>query len=172
MVFRRVCSRRGPQLSPNIRLNIHTSPEAINGLCSSEIPSSILKAIGQFLSLGSNIIVWLVLFFGISPMIPSARSPWGSITATPLHFFISSIIIFSRRTDFPIPVFQITYICRRLSSGAIPKLISVPRKLVFQIGVRKVSGVTSSVRSGSIIGRLLGGSNAREETQFIYGVRT
>jgi hypothetical protein len=38
-------------------LKIPISPEATRGLCSGETSSSILKAIGQFLSLGSKIIV-------------------------------------------------------------------------------------------------------------------
>jgi len=56
-VFLRICSRRGPQLSQNIFLDIHTSQEATNGLCSAFTLSSILKAIGHSVSLGSNIIV-------------------------------------------------------------------------------------------------------------------
>jgi len=167
IVFLRVCSSLGPQESPNILLKIPTSPEATKDLWSSEIFSSMLNAIGQSLSDGSNIIVWFVRFFGICPITASARSPWGSITATHRHLWISSSIIFSRSTDFPIPVFPIIYIWRLLSSGPIPKLMSVPLKFVFQIGVRFVSGVTSSDRSGSIIGRLDGGSNALLLTQLI-----
>lgn len=64
------------------------------------------------------------------------------------------------------------YICLRLSSGAIPKLISVHLKFVFQIGVSFVSGLCVSVKSGSMIGKFDGGSNARELTQLINGVPT
>lgn len=172
IVFRSVCSSRGPQLSPKIRLKIPTRPDAINDRWSSDTSSSILNAIGHSRSLGSKIIVWLVLFFGISQIIPSARSQCGSITATPRPLRISSTIIFSKRTDFPIPVFPMIYICLRLSSGPIPKLISVPRKLVFPIGVKILWGLLVSERSGSITGRLLGGSKARLETQLINGVFT
>jgi hypothetical protein len=106
-VFLRICSNLGPQESPNIFLNIHTKPEATSGLCSGFTSSSILNAIGHSVSLGSKIIVELVLDFGICPITASAKSPCGSITATHLPFLISSIIIFSRRTDFPIQVFHI-----------------------------------------------------------------
>ena len=85
---------------------------------------------------------------------------------------MSSIIMFSRRVDFPIQVFQIIYICLLLSEGPIQKLILVPLKFVFQRGVRLLSGTISSVRSVSIIGRFEGGSNARADTQFICGVFT
>jgi len=64
------------------------------------------------------------------------------------------------------------YICLLLSFGPIPKLILVHLKFVFQIGVKSFSGTISSVKSGSTIGRFEGGSNAREETQFICGVFT
>jgi hypothetical protein len=57
IVFLKICSSLGPQESQNIFLNIHTSPEATNGLCSGFTSSNILKAIGQSVSLGSNIIV-------------------------------------------------------------------------------------------------------------------
>jgi len=172
IVFLRICSSLGPQDSPNIFLKIPTSPEATRGLCSGFTQSSILNAIGQLVSEGSNIIVEFVLDFGICHITASAKSPCGSITATHLPAFISSIIIFSRRTDLPIQVFQIIYICLLLSFGHIPKLIFVHLKLVFQIGVKSVSGVMSSVKSGSIIGRLDGGSKFLELTQFIHGVLT
>jgi hypothetical protein len=110
MVFLSVCSSLGHQLSQNIFLNIQTNPEATKALCSLETQSSILKAIGQSLSEGSNIIVWFVRDFGIFQIIDSAKSQCGSITATHLHFFISSIIIFSSNVDFHIQVFQIIYI--------------------------------------------------------------
>jgi hypothetical protein len=80
---------------------------------------------------------------------------------------MSSIIIFSRSVDFPIPVFPIIYTCLLLSLGHIPKLIFVPRKFVFQRGVLTVSGSILSVRSGSIIGKFEGGSNARAATQLL-----
>jgi len=108
IVFLKICSNLGHQLSQNIFLNIQTSQEATKALCSTFTSSSILNAIGQFTSLGSNIIAWLVLFFGINQITASAKSPCGSITATHLHFLISSIIIFSSRVDFHIHVFHIT----------------------------------------------------------------
>ena len=80
---------------------------------------------------------------------------------------MSSIIIFSRRVDFPIPVFPMIYICLRLSSGHTPKPILVHLKFVLPNGVSAVSGVMVSLKSGSKIGRLDGGSNAREDTQLI-----
>jgi hypothetical protein len=153
-------------------LNIQTNQEATSGLCSGETSSSILKAIGQLVSLGSKIIVLFVLDFGMRPIIHSAKSPCGSITATHLHFFISSKIIFSKSVDFHIQVFQRTYKCLLLSLAQIQKLIFVPLKFVFQIGVKSLSGVILSVKSGSIIGRLEGGSNALLLTQFICGVLT
>ncbi|MBT3728817.1 hypothetical protein HOF65_00320 [bacterium] len=57
IVFLRICSSLGPHESPNIFLNIHTKPDATSGLCSGFTLSSILNAIGQSVSLGSNIIV-------------------------------------------------------------------------------------------------------------------
>jgi len=57
IVFLRICSNLGPQLSPNIFLNIQTSQDATRGLCSALMLSSILNAIGHSVSLGSNIIV-------------------------------------------------------------------------------------------------------------------
>jgi hypothetical protein len=48
----------------------------------------------------------------------------------------------------------------------------VPRKFVFHKGVKFVSGTISSSKSGSIIGKFEGGSNARAETQLICGVLT
>ncbi|MDR2640344.1 MAG: hypothetical protein LBC61_03320 [Candidatus Peribacteria bacterium] len=89
-------------------MKIQTNQEATKGLCSGDTSSSILKAIGHEVSLGSKIIVEFVLDFGISPIIPTAKSPCGSITATHLHFFISSKIIFSRSVDFHIQVFHNT----------------------------------------------------------------
>jgi hypothetical protein len=74
-VFLKIYSSLGPQLSPKIFLKIQTNQEATSGLCSGETSSSILKAIGQEVSLGSKIIVEFVLDFGISPIIPSAKSP-------------------------------------------------------------------------------------------------
>gem|GEM_PF-1026379 len=167
IVFLRVCSSLGHQLSQNIFLNIPTSPDAIRGLCSGEIHSSILNAIGQSLSEGSKIIVWLVRDFGIFPIIASARSPCGSITATHLPFLISSKIIFSRRVDFHIQVFQIIYICLLLSFGPIQKACSSPLKFVFQIGVRSFSRSCEVKR-----GRFTGGSKLRDNTQLIFGVCT
>jgi hypothetical protein len=57
IVFLKICSNLGPQESPNIFLKIPTSHEATNGLCSGLTFSSILKAIGHSVSLGSKIIV-------------------------------------------------------------------------------------------------------------------
>jgi hypothetical protein len=107
IVFLNICSSLGHQLSQNIFLNIQTNHDATSGLCSGFTSSSILNAIGQFTSLGSKIIAWFVLFLGINHITASAKSPCGSITATPLPFLISSIIIFSSRVDLPIQVFQI-----------------------------------------------------------------
>jgi hypothetical protein len=59
------------------------------------------------------------------------------------------------------------YKCLLLSLGQIQKLIFVHLKLVFQIGVNILSGSISSVKSGSIIGKLEGGSKALAETQLI-----
>jgi hypothetical protein len=56
IVFLKICSNLGPQLSQNIFLKIPTSQDATNGLCSGFTSSSILNAIGQFTSLGSKII--------------------------------------------------------------------------------------------------------------------
>ena len=162
-----MCSSLGHQLSQNIFLNIQTSHEATRGLVSGLTSSSILKAMGQSVSLGSNIIVELVLFLGINHITDSAKSQCGSITATHLPFLISSIIIFSSKVDLPIHVFQIIYICLLLSSDHIPKLIFVHLKFVFQMGVKFVSGTISSLKSGSIIGKFEGGSKALAETQFI-----
>ncbi|MCK5535224.1 MAG: hypothetical protein KAI79_00280 [Bacteroidales bacterium] len=153
-------------------MNIHTKPDATSGLCSGFTSSNILNAIGQSVSLGSNIIVWLVLDFGINPITASAKSPCGSITATHLPFLISSIIIFSKSTDLPIHVLPRIYICLLLSFGQIPNFISVHLKFVFQIGVRFVSGSILSVKSGSTIGKFEGGSKLRAQTQFICGVLT
>jgi hypothetical protein len=75
MVFLKICSSLGHQLSQKIFLKIPTSQEATRGLCSGETSSSILKAIGKFVSLGSKIIVEFVLDFGINQMIHSAKSP-------------------------------------------------------------------------------------------------
>jgi hypothetical protein len=50
-------SNLGHQLSQNIFLNIQTNHEATKGLSSGFTFSSILKAIGQEVSLGSKIIV-------------------------------------------------------------------------------------------------------------------
>jgi hypothetical protein len=116
--------------------------------------------------------VEFVLDFGISQIIHSAKSQCGSITATHLHFSISSKIIFSKSVDFHIQVFQRIYKCLLLSLTQIQKLIFVHLKFVFQIGVKSLSGVMSSVKSGSIIGRLEGGSKALLLTQFICGVLT
>ncbi|MDP3381182.1 MAG: hypothetical protein Q8S84_06880 [bacterium] len=57
IVFLRICSNLGPHESPNIFLNIHTNHDATSGLSSGFTSSSILNAIGQSVSLGSNIIV-------------------------------------------------------------------------------------------------------------------
>jgi hypothetical protein len=57
IVFLNTCSSLGPQLVQNIFLKIPTSQEAISGLNSGSISSSILNAIGHSLSLGSKIIV-------------------------------------------------------------------------------------------------------------------
>ena len=172
IVFLKICSSLGPHESQNIFLNIQTKPDATRGLSSGLTLSSILNAIGHSVSLGSKIIVWFVLDFGINQITDSAKSPCGSITATHLPFLISSIIIFSKRTDFHIQVFHKIYICLLLSFGKIPKLISVHLKFVFQIGVKSVSGTISSVKSGSIIGKFEGGSKLRADTQFICGVFT
>ncbi|MBT3726729.1 hypothetical protein HOG21_03360 [bacterium] len=75
IVFLRICSNLGPHESPNIFLNIHTSHDATKGLCSGFTSSSILNAIGESTSLGSNIIVWFVLDFGINHITHSAKSP-------------------------------------------------------------------------------------------------
>jgi hypothetical protein len=56
-VFLKICSSLGPQESQNIFLNIHTKPDATKGLSSGLTSSSILNAIGQSVSDGSNIIV-------------------------------------------------------------------------------------------------------------------
>jgi hypothetical protein len=74
IVFLRICSNLGPQDSQNIFLNIPTSPEATSGLCSGLTPSSILNAIGHSVSEGSNIIVELVLDFGMCHITDSAKS--------------------------------------------------------------------------------------------------
>jgi hypothetical protein len=172
IVFLKICSSLGHQLFQNNFLKIQTSHEATRGLCSADTLSSMLKAIGKFVSLGSNIIVEFVLLFGMSQIIHSTKSPCGSITATHLHLFISSKIIFSSKVDFHIQVFQSTYRCLLLSLGQIPKLIFVHLKFVFQSGVKSVFGTISSFKSGSTIGKFEGGSKALLETQFICGVFT
>jgi hypothetical protein len=57
IVFLKICSNLGPQLSQNILLKIHISHDAIKALCLGFVSSSILKAIGESASLGSKIIV-------------------------------------------------------------------------------------------------------------------
>ena len=60
----------------------------------------------------------------------SAKSPCGSTTITPLPDRMSSIIMFSKIVDLPIPVLPIKYICRRRSSSLMPNFLNWLRKLV------------------------------------------
>lgn len=117
IVLRRIYSRRGHQLSANIFLKMETSPDATIGRSSLLELSSILNAIGNSVSDGSKRTISFVRDFGILCKIVSARSPWGSISPTPLQARISEYIIFSRRVDFPIQVFPMIYTCLALSVG-------------------------------------------------------
>lgn len=137
IVFRRIYSSRGPQLfSQNILLNTERSPLATTGYSSTQVgASSILKAVGKFLSEGSKSMTSFVRDLGMFLRIVSARSPWGSITATHFPADISEQIIFSRRVDFPIPVFPTMYICLNRSHWRIQKCIFLHRKSVTPIGV-------------------------------------
>lgn len=89
IVFRRIYSRRGPQLSANIFLKIETSPDATIGLSSGLGLSSILKAIGNSVSDGSKRTMSLVRDFGMFARIVSARSPCGSMRAIHRPLMIS-----------------------------------------------------------------------------------